>query len=276
MKSPRRPASGRKNDQYSSERKPPRTIETAKPGEKSGLFYLYGRKPILEALRLDLVHSLEISRRAHGQTVQLIERQAEQRRVPIERVEALPGEDGIPIQGVRALAKPPRLHHDLRRFVEQLPESPTPFLLMLDGITDPHNFGAILRTAEASAVSAVIVRERRQAPVSEVVVKTSAGGAYLVPIFEVVNLSQTLRWLAEDGFWTVVAAMDNSVQHSDYHWNGKTVLVLGAEGMGVSDLVRKSADVCVNIPMHGQIESLNVSVAAGILLFEAAKRRGLA
>jgi len=255
---------------------PQRTTAISKPGEHTGLIHLYGRRPILEALRLSLVQSIEITRRAHGQTVRQIRELAEQRRVPIKVVETLPGEEGLTIQGIRALAQPPETRRDLRRFLESLPESPAPFLLMLDSVTDPHNLGAILRTAEAAAVSAVIMRDRRQASLNETVVKTSAGAAYLIPIFEVVNLSQSLRWLSEEGFWSVATVISNNSQsYRKYHWSGKTLLILGAEGTGVSELLRKSADVHVSIPMFGQIDSLNVSAAAAVLLFEAAKGRGL-
>jgi 23S rRNA (guanosine2251-2'-O)-methyltransferase len=145
---------------------------------------------------------------------------------------------------------------------------------MLDGITDPHNFGAILRSADAAGVSGVIIRERRQVPVTDVVVKSSAGAAYLIPIFQVVNLSQTLGILSGEGFWSVAAMSGEGVKHySEYNWNAKTILIMGAEGTGVSDLLAREADDRLAIPMNGKVESLNVSVATGILLFEAAKVR---
>jgi 23S rRNA (guanosine2251-2'-O)-methyltransferase len=246
----------------------------AQPGESSGLFRVYGRRAVTELLRLGLVKTLEVARQAHGRALEDILRLAADQRVPVSRVEFLEDEDGPVEQGVRALAVPPPLRHDLRRFVEVLPEAPAPLILMLDGITDPHNFGAILRTAECAGVSAVIIRERRQAPITDTVVKTSAGAAYLVPVFQVVNLSQGLRILAECGFWSVAAVADDSSRsYRDYKWNGKTVLIVGAEGAGVSELLKRDADERILIPMAGKLESLNVSVATGVILFHAAAAR---
>jgi 23S rRNA (guanosine2251-2'-O)-methyltransferase len=194
--------------------------------------------------------------------------------VPVSRVESFPEEEGHNLQGIRALAEPPLLRHDLRRFAQDLPDSPPPLLLMLDGVHDPHNFGAILRSADGAGVNAVIIRHHRQAPVTDVVVKTSAGAAYTVPVFVVSNLSQALRTLSELGFWSVVAvAGPDTKPYHEYRWNFKTLLIVGAEGSGVSDLLKRTADERIAIPLYGQLDSLNVSVATGILLFEAATHR---
>ena len=244
-----------------------------RPGTPSGLFTIYGRRPVLEALRLGVVKSIEIIGQAHGQIVQEIIRQAEALRIPIKRTEHLETDDESVTQGVLAYATPPRVRTDLPRFLEQLPENRLPFLLMLDGVTDPHNFGAILRSAECAGIDAVIVRERRQAPISDVVVKSSAGAAYFVPIFQVTNLAQTLSHLKELGFWSVAAMGSESKNYSEYDWDRAVVLIIGAEGAGVSPLLQRESDDTIRIPMHGQIESLNVSVATGVILFEAAKQR---
>jgi len=244
------------------------------PGKSSGLFCLYGRKPVLEALRLGLVESLEVSERAHGRALLDILREAESKHVRVSRMAEMPKEEGQTLQGVRAYARPPELRTDLPAFVRTLPTSPPPLLLMLDGVTDPHNFGAILRSAVCAGAKAVIVRERRQASVTDVVVKTSAGAAYLIPIFPVVNLARTLRLLAEEGFWSVAAVADeDATPYREHSWNVPTVLIVGAEGAGVSDLLCRDADARVRIPMRGTLDSLNVSVAAGILLFAAAEGR---
>lgn len=253
--------------------KPPHAPDK-RPGPDPGFFRIHGRNPVLEALKLRHVHSIEVSARAHGRSISDILQLAAEQRIPVSRVEFFSEEEGQTAQGVRALAEPPLLRHDLRRFALDLPDSPPPLLLMLDGILDPHNFGALLRTADGAGVNAVIIRERRQVPVTEVVVKASAGAAYTIPIFQVSNLSQALRLLSEQGFWSVAAmAGPEAKPHRDYPWNSKTVLIVGSEGSGVSDLLRRTADERVAIPMHGQLDSLNVSVATGILLFEAATRR---
>jgi len=263
--------------------KPPRTGKNPRPapalvktppGSSSGLSHIYGRQPVLEALKLRRVRSIEVSAHAHGPSISNILRLAAEAHIPVSRVESFSEEEGHTAQGVHALSEPPLLRHDLRHFVQALPDSPPPLVLMLDGIHDPHNFGAILRTADGAGVSAVIIRERRQAPVTEVVVKASAGAAYAVPIFQVSNLSQALRLLADEGFWSVAAVAESDAKpYREYRWNCKTVLIAGAEGTGVSDLLRRTADERVAIPMHGTLDSLNVSVATGILLFEAAAHR---
>jgi 23S rRNA (guanosine2251-2'-O)-methyltransferase len=229
---------------------------------------------VLEALRLGLARSVSCTRTAHGKILDDIRRLASEQELPFTVVDEFPEEEGIVTQGVQAIALPPETRHDIQNFVKELPESPLPLILMLDGITDPHNFGAILRTADAAGVNAVIIRERRQVHVTDAVVKASAGAAYTVPIFEVVNLSQTLRMLGENGFWSAAAATgEDSKPYREHDWNIRTVLIVGAEGAGISDLIKKEADVRISIPMSGKIDSLNVSVATGILLFEAAMAR---
>jgi 23S rRNA (guanosine2251-2'-O)-methyltransferase len=246
-----------------------------RPGDASGLFRLFGRKPVLEALRMGVVKQIDVSRRAHGKVVDEILELAAEQRVDVRRVEEIAGEDDFTMQGIVANAYPPVLRDDLKYFVRDLPESPFPLLLMLDGITDPHNFGAILRTAEGAGVTGVIIRERRQVQITEVVVKSSAGAAYLIPIFQVTNLSQCMRLLTEEGFWSVAASGETETSYRQYNWKAKTLLIVGAEGAGVSDLLEREADDRISIPMYGHIESLNVSVATGVLLYEAARNREL-
>lgn len=243
-------------------------------GEHSGLCLIHGRQPVLEVLRLGLVKSLEMSRMAHGRSVDEIRRLAAAAAIPMRQVDSFEASEGLTVQGVRAWAESPPVRFDLRPFLADLPESPAPLILILDGIQDPQNFGAIIRTAETAAVSAIIVRERRQAPLTDVVVKVSAGSAYLVPIFQVVNISQSLKILADFGFWSVATVADPQAQtYTQYDWSGKTAIIVGAEGAGVSDLVLRQADAVVTIPLFGRTESLNVAAAAAVILFEAAKSR---
>ena len=227
-----------------------------------------------EALRLGVVKSVEITRGAHGQVVQEIVRAAEEQQIPVKRLEEFVDQEETTTQGVRAYARPPEVRTDLRKFLDGLPEHSLPLLLMLDGVTDPHNFGAILRTAEGAGVSAVIVRERRQAPITDTVVKASAGAAYFIPVFQVINLAQTLRFLKEYGFWSVAAVGEvDTRNYWEYDWRRPTTLIVGAEGPGVSSLLKRDVDDLIRIPMSGRMESLNVSVATGVILFEALKRR---
>jgi 23S rRNA (guanosine2251-2'-O)-methyltransferase len=249
-------------------------FHSPRPGTESGLIRIYGRKPVLEALRLGVVNRIEIARGVHGRVVDDLMAAAREARVEIQQVEDWPEDDSVPSQGIRALATPPDLRRDLRQFVEQLPPEQQPVILMLDGVTDPHNFGAILRTAAAAGVAAVIIRDRRQAPVTDVVVKASAGLAYRIPIFSVTNLASSLRDLAERGFWSVAAAgLPQARPYRDYDWARRLVLVVGSEGAGVSDLLLRSVDDIVRIPLPDHVDSLNVSVATGILLFESLRSR---
>jgi 23S rRNA (guanosine2251-2'-O)-methyltransferase len=148
------------------------------------------------------------------------------------------------------------------------------FLLVLDGVTDPHNLGACLRTAEAAGAQAVIIPKDRAAAVDGVVRKVAAGAAEFVPVATVTNLARTLSSLKERGIWVV--GTDGEAPQSLYEadLDRPLALVLGAEGDGMRRLTRESCDFLVRIPMVGQIESLNVSVAAGVALFEARRQRG--
>jgi 23S rRNA (guanosine2251-2'-O)-methyltransferase len=148
-----------------------------------------------------------------------------------------------------------------------------PLLLVLDGVQDPHNLGACLRTADAAGATAVIVPRDRAVGLSPTVRKVASGAAETMPLVQVTNLARTLRWLKEREVWLVGA--DDSAQQSIYAADLKvaTALVLGAEGAGLRRLTRESCDLLVSIPMRGAVESLNVSVATGVVLYEAVRQR---
>lgn len=148
-----------------------------------------------------------------------------------------------------------------------------PLLLVLDGVQDPHNLGACLRTADAAGATAVIVPRDRAAGLSPTVRKVASGAAETMPLIQVVNLARTLRWLKQRSIWLIGA--DESSPQSLYatKLQGPLALVLGAEGPGLRRLTRECCDALVSIPMQGTVESLNVSVAAGVVLFEALRQR---
>jgi 23S rRNA (guanosine2251-2'-O)-methyltransferase len=176
-------------------------------------------------------------------------------------------------QGAVAAVRPLKAwdEHDL---LESLNEAAAdPFLLILDGITDPHNLGACLRTADAAGVHAVLIPKDRAASVDAVVRKVAAGAAEFVPVASVTNLARTIDLLKERGIWVV--GTDGEAPQTLYAADLKRPLamVLGAEGAGMRRLTRERCDFLVRIPMAGQIESLNVSVAAGVALFEARRQR---
>lgn len=147
-----------------------------------------------------------------------------------------------------------------------------PFLLMLDGIEDPHNFGAILRSANQAGVHGVIVREDRSSPMSAAAARASAGAFHYTPVARVKNLTRTIEALKKEGIWFAAADMGGTVMY-DVPLTGPLCIVIGNEGAGVSRLVLEACDYIVRIPMFGEIDSLNASVAAGVLAYEAVRQR---
>src|ERR1700742_3717472 len=146
-------------------------------------------------------------------------------------------------------------------------------LLALDGVEDPQNLGALLRTAEGAGVDGVVVTERRSAPLSPVAVKASAGAAEHVKIARVVNLSRALEQLKEHNIWCVGLDERGTMSYDQFDFTSNCVLVLGREGAGLHDLVRRHCDHLLSIPMAGKVASLNVSVAGAVVLYEAARQR---
>jgi 23S rRNA (guanosine2251-2'-O)-methyltransferase len=177
-------------------------------------------------------------------------------------------------QGVAARARERRLpgENELAEHIETLGHAP--LLLVLDGITDPHNLGAILRSADAFAVDAVVITRDKAVGITPVVAKTACGAAETVPVFEVVNLVRALELLKEKGVWIAGAALEaksESLYGADL--TGPLALVLGAEGTGMRRLTREHCDRLLMLPMAGWVDSLNVSVAAGVFLYAAAQQR---
>jgi 23S rRNA (guanosine2251-2'-O)-methyltransferase len=176
-------------------------------------------------------------------------------------------------QGAVAAVRPLKAwdEHDLIEALSQVAEDP--LLLILDGVTDPHNLGACLRTADAAGAHAVLIPKDRAAAVDGVVRKVAAGAAEFVPVASVTNLARALDMLKERGIWVV--GTDGEAPQTLYAADLKRplALVLGAEGSGMRRLTRERCDFMVRIPMAGQVESLNVSVAAGVALFEARRQR---
>lgn len=159
---------------------------------------------------------------------------------------------------------------------ERLPDfGAAPLLLVLDEITDPRNLGACLRSAAAAGVHAVILPRRGSAPINEVVEKTAAGAAASLMLVEAANLARCLAWLQEAGIWIYGAADEAAVDWSETDLTGPAAIVLGNEGTGLRELTRKHCDYLLRIPMAGGVNSLNVSVATGVLLFEAVRQRSL-
>ena len=148
-----------------------------------------------------------------------------------------------------------------------------PFVIMLDHIEDPHNFGAIIRTAVAAGVDAIIIPKERAGDVTPTVFKTSAGAAFKIPIIKVANLNNAISEMKDMGYWFVGTSLDTDKRYDSIDYNFKACLVVGNEGKGISQLVAKNCDYLVKIPQTTLVESLNVSVATGIMIYEINKTR---
>ncbi len=164
-----------------------------------------------------------------------------------------------------------RSENDLKSVVESAKQ--VPFWLILDHIQDPHNLGACLRTADAAGVQGVIVTKDQAVGITPTVCKVASGAAETVPVYQVTNISRTIAWLKEQGIWVVGAAgeADKTIYETDI--NMPLALVMGAEEKGMRRLTREQCDFLVKIPMQGSVDSLNVSVAAGVLMYEAFRQR---
>jgi 23S rRNA (guanosine2251-2'-O)-methyltransferase len=180
-------------------------------------------------------------------------------------------------QGVIAIAAAITEVYDEDYLKSRLPklfdDNIVPFILVLDGVTDPHNLGACLRSAEAAGVQFVIVPKDNASSLTPTAIKVACGAAEVLPLVRVTNLSRTLEWLQAQGVWLVGAAGEATQHHYQMDLTGPLAVVMGAEGKGLRRLTRERCDSLVRIPMMGEVSSLNVSVATGICLFEALRQR---
>ena len=156
--------------------------------------------------------------------------------------------------------------------IDELLEKENPLLVILDHIEDPHNLGAIIRTCEAAGVDGIIIPKDRSVSVNPTVIKVSTGAIDYMKIAQVTNLNNTIRYLKKQGFWIVGTDMDGE-SYSNIDYTGKCAIVIGNEGDGLSRMVRENCDFIASIPMNGKTNSLNASVAAGIIIYEAIKVR---
>ena len=148
-----------------------------------------------------------------------------------------------------------------------------PFIVILDHLEDPHNFGAIIRTCEAAGVDYIIIPKNRSVSVNSTVMKVSTGALDNVKIACVTNLNNTIKKLQEKGIWVVGTDMEDSEPYDEIDYKTPTALIIGSEGFGMSDLVKKNCDFIARIPMNGKVNSLNASVAAGIMIYEVIRQR---
>ncbi len=233
---------------------------------------VYGINPVIEALRSGRARELRVGDRADDRVREILALAAEKsvrvRRVPPDVLQRQ-SQGGVH-QGVVAEVEDVR-DYSLEELVRGAAGSP--LLMVLDGIEDPHNLGAILRTADAAGVDGVIMQERRSAALGGAAAKASAGAVSHVKVAQVVNIARAIDELKELGVWSVGLAGEADASYDTLDLAGPTALVMGAEGPGLRRLVREKCDFLASIPMQGHVGSLNVSVAAGIVLFEAVRQR---
>lgn len=241
---------------------------------------VYGINPVAEALKTDRVTALWLAP-GHNPRLQQLADVARKKGVPVRprEVDALNrlAEGGVH-QGVVAELRETARELTIEDLVTRAAggDGHAPLIVVLDGIEDPHNLGAILRTADAAGVDGVIRQSRHAAPLSGATAKASAGAVAHVPIADVVNITRALEELKQQNVWTVGLAGDGPKRYDELDLTLPTALVVGAEGTGLRRLVRETCDWLVSIPMLGHVDSLNVSVATGVVLYEALRQRGAA
>lgn len=237
-----------------------------------------GVHPVRVLLKTGRVSAVWIRAGMKEGRVQALWSEAQSAGVAIKEVSARDFDDALAStdanhQGVLAFARPREMEPE-NALPVILDGLKNPLVLVLDGVTDPHNFGACLRSAEAFGAACVIVPKDHSAPLNQVARKTSSGASELIPVVRVTNLARCLRGLQEDRFWVVGAAGESTAAEGSLGDDQPLALVMGAEGSGLRRLTREVCDALVAIPMCGQIESLNVSVATGVLLFDLQRQRG--
>jgi 23S rRNA (guanosine2251-2'-O)-methyltransferase len=239
---------------------------------------IYGINAVAEALRAGRVARLRVSARSDRRIDEILARAAT-RGVPIDRVDPQTldrAANGGVHQGVVAEIEEPREYSvsDLVAAAGSGVSGKNPLIVVLDGIEDPHNVGAILRTCDAAGVSGVVRQARHSATLDGVVGKASAGALAHVRIATVVNIARAIEELKDAQVWTIGLAGEADTAYTEVDWTLPSAIVLGAEGSGLRRLVRERCDRLVRLPMLGAVESLNVSVAAGVVLYEAVRQRG--
>ena len=242
---------------------------------------IYGLSPVLETLRaggkkLEQITIAEGAR--HGRLRELLDL-AKEARVPVHRAprlaldRALPGVTHQGVMAKTAAATYRDADELLDELSSQVGTATPPLVLGLDAVEDPRNLGAILRTAECAGVAGIFIPERRAVGLTATVAKAAAGALEHVSVARVTNLVQLIERLKERNIWVIGAAAEGASDYTDWDWTVPSALFIGGEGTGLHRLVRERCDALVRIPLQGRIESLNVSVAAGIILYEALRQR---
>ncbi len=234
-----------------------------------------GRNSVLELLKSNKdINKLYIERgEKHGSINEIIARAKDNKIVIVEVNKTKLNSMAENNQGVVALV-PPFNYCEIEDILEDAKsKQEDPFIVILDGIEDPHNLGSIIRTAETAGVHGIIIPKRRNVAVNNTVVKVSAGATAYMKIARVTNLNETIRKLKEQGLWIIGTDGYSKTVYYNQDLKGPIGIIIGSEGFGISKLVKENADILVKIPMKGEITSLNASVSAGIIIYEAVKQR---
>lgn len=271
-----RPKKTSGRQQSEQRRRPKRTVEqpeveTEAVGSED---FAHGRHAVLEALKAERVNKLFIQEELSGAKIEELKSLAQEKAVPVQWVPKSKLEkliDSEHHQGVVAGLSPYR-YLTLEELLAQTAAKEDPFYLLLDGLEDPHNFGSILRTADATGVDGIIIPKHRAVGVTSIVAKTSTGAVEHLPIARVTNLKQAAELLKEKGFWLFGTDMEGT-DYRSWQTKGPLGLIIGNEGKGMSTLMKKEVDEMLTIPMVGHVQSLNASVATGVLLYEVYRQR---
>lgn len=241
--------------------------------------YIEGRNPVLEALKSDReIEKIMIAKGTKEGSINKIVGVARDKKIMIQTVDRSKL-DSISStkshQGVIAIAASYtyKTVEDILALAKSREEDP--FIIILDEIEDPHNLGAIIRTAECAGAHGIIIPKRRAAGVTPTVLKTSAGAAEYVPVVKVTNISATIELLKKENIWIYGADMDGDSYYYEKDMTGAIGLVVGSEGGGMNRVVKEKCDFLVKIPMKGKVSSLNASVAASILTYDVLRQRGV-
>lgn len=235
-----------------------------------------GRNPIIEALKNNRpIEKIMVNKASKEGSIKKILAMAKENKVIIQEVDRHKLDEmseSHAHQGVIAITSDYR-YYDLDEILE-IPRQngEDPFFIILDGITDPHNLGSIIRTADAVGAHAVIIPKRRSVQITPIVAKASAGAVEYLPVCKVINIVNTIKTLKENGLWIAAVDMDGQTFYQQ-NLGGPLGLVVGSEGEGISRLVKQNCDFTVSMPMSGNVTSLNASVAGGILLYEVYRQR---
>ena len=236
-----------------------------------------GRNPVIEAIKNDReIDKIMISNSAKEGSIKKIIAMAKEKNLVVQYVDKNKLDEistSHAHQGVIAQVSEYK-YCELDGLIDSVKEKgEDPFFIILDEITDPHNLGSIIRTAETAGVHGIIIPKRRNVAVNATVAKVSTGATSYVKIARVNNLNETIRKLKDSGLWVIGTDGDADTLYYNQDLKGPLAIIIGSEGFGMSKLVKENADILIKIPMKGKITSLNASVSAGIVIYEAVKQR---